>query len=366
MRARTFIFLLCITTLNGYSQIAQTDTSNIIYNLSGKILYSSIWTGRESLHQFTQDHPWSAQIDFSVLKNTQYAWNYCHCYSQSGLSFGYINFANPSKLGKAFTVAGFAEPYLLLSKRFQISLRGGMGLAFLNKVYDSIANRENIFFSTKMSFLLMLGTNFSWQINEYLKFKTSIQFNHISNGGRRDPNEGMNFPGFTIGLDYSINRQKLERRTKEKFTGKSVGVVIHTFGNLRTAWAGGVWPEERQLVLGSNGGVIKRISRLNGVGAGGEFYYDGINSVYQQRSGQSIQTVVAAVNVQHYLFFGKLLFGQQLAWFVTPNTGYKRVLFQRYFIEYEMRRNWYAGFSLKAHGDHADYLAFSTGYFFKI
>ncbi|MBI3483466.1 MAG: acyloxyacyl hydrolase [Bacteroidetes bacterium] len=350
------------------SQIAfsQTDSSQIIYDLSARFLYSSIWSGRGSLHQFTLDHPWGMQLDFGLLKNSQHAWNYCNCYSRNGVSIGYIDFANPDKLGNAFTVSIFAEPVLILRKRFSLSLRGNTGFAFLSKVYDSLTNKESIFFSAKFSYYLAAGLNASYQLNKNLNALAGVQFNHISNGGRRDPNEGMNFPSINFSIDYIINPQKLERRAKEKFNDKIYSLMIHVFGAQRPAQASSLWPEEKRMVTGASVGLIKRIGRFDGIGAGGEIYYDGINSVYQQRSGQTLQTTVGGASIQHYLFFGKLLFGQQFAWYLTPNTGYQRNIYQRYFLEYEVKKNWYAGISLKAHGNHSDYMAFSTGYYFKI
>src|SRR5258706_1483909 len=266
-----------MATIYSYSQKNTPDTSNSIYSLSGIVGYNSIWTGRESLQQFTKDHPWSVQLDFGSLKNTQRSWNYCNCYSQNGVSLSYINFANPEKLGSAIAIAGFTEPYLFFANRLQLSLRGSAGFTFLNKVYDSISNKDNIFFSTKLSFILGLGVNFSWRVNDNWKLRTSAQFNHISNAGRKDPNEGMNFPGVTLGIIYDLNPQKLKRRPTERFTDKTINLVVHGFGNVRTAWADANWPQERRVVAGANIGLIKRVGRVTGLGAGGEFYYDGIN-----------------------------------------------------------------------------------------
>jgi len=348
---------------SSFAASGQQDSSKIIYDVSAKFLYSSIWTERGSLQQFTKDHPWSLQIDFGILKNSQLAWNYCNCYTRNGLSIGYVNFDNPSKLGNAYTFSVFTEPVLILRNRFSLSVRGNAGFAYLNKLYDSISNKESIFFSTKLSYYLALGLNASYQLNKDFKLSVSSQFNHISNGGRRDPNEGVNFPSMNLGLSYVINSQKLERRPTEKFSDKTFEVIVHAFGALRTAQATVLWPEEKRLVSGVNLGLVKRIGRLNAFGAGGEIYYDGINSVNQQRSGKIQQTTVGGVSIQHYLFSGKLLFGQQFAWYVTPNTGYQKNIYQRYFLEYEVKRNWYAGVSLKAHGDQSDYLAISVGYF---
>jgi len=364
MRKWIFIFLCFPVYLSSAQNVP--DYSSIVYDVSGSFQYSSIWTGRGSLQQFTQNHPWSAQIDFGILKNSQRTWNYCNCYSRNGFSFNYFNFANPQKLGAALALSAFAEPNLILTDRFAFSLRGSVGFAYLNKVYDSVTNKDNIFYSAKLSYLLTLGANTSYNLSKKLKITASAQFNHISNGGKRDPNEGINFPAVRLVLDYILNPVKLERRPTEKLADKPWGVFTHVFGATRTAQANTIWPEERRVVAGINLGLIKRIGRMNAIGGGGEIYYDGINSINQQRSGQPQQTTVAGLSIQHCLYFGKLLLGQQFAWYITPNTGYQKNIYQRYTIEYEVGRNWFAGVSLKAHGDHSDYLALSTGYFFRL
>lgn len=362
MRYYVFILMLVARTA-----IAQGDSSKIVYNVSLNYLFSSIWTGgHTSLSSFKRNHPQSFQIDFGSLKKSQEKWNYCNCYSINGVSLSYINFGNPSQLGQAFTISAFAEPTLLHVNRFALSLRASAGFALLNNVYDSVSNKESIFFSTKLSYLLTIGSNATYRLSQNFILRGGVQFSHISNGGRRDPNEGMNFPGVGLGLSYLFNPEPLTQRPKEKFDGKSWSLLVHGFGAQRTAQANINWPEEVRWVGGINIGLIRRISRLNGVGGGGEIYYDGINSVFQQQSGRTIWTTVGGASIQHYLFFGKLLFGQQFAWYVTPNTGYQKNIYQRYFLEYELAKNWYAGVSLKAHGDHSDYMAISFGRMFKL
>lgn len=346
--------------------IAQTDSSKIVYDVSVSYLYTSIWTGQSSLKPFKQNHPQVVQFDFGILKNSQKSWNYCNCYSRNGVSLSYIDFGNPSQLGQAFAIAVFTEPTLFSSQRFVLSLRASTGFAFLNKVYDSVSNKENIFFSSKVSYLLVAGVNASYRLNQNFRFRVGAQFSHISNGGKRDPNEGLNFPGVVLGLNYVFNPEKLERRPKGIFNDKSLGLLVHSFAAQRTAQANLNWPEEVRGVAGANIGLIERLSRINGIGGGAEIYYDGINVVFQQQSGRPIQTTVAGVGIHHYLYFGKLLFGQQFSWYVTPNTNYQRNIYQRYFLEYEVVKNWYAGVSLKAHGNHSDYLAFSVGRLFKL
>jgi hypothetical protein len=201
------------------------NKDSVIYTLTPSFQSSSILAQREPALRFTADHPWTIQLDFGIVKATRRAWNYCNCYSQNGLSLSFINLDNPANLGHAFTVTGFIEPYLVNYKKFTLSLRGAAGLAFLDKVYDSLTNRDNIFVSTHLSFMLGIGANLSYRISDYVKLKAGYHLNHISNGGRRDPNDGMNFIGYNVGLEYSIKPQKLEPGLNQKFTNKELCLV---------------------------------------------------------------------------------------------------------------------------------------------
>lgn len=356
-----FVFLLGVLWGRVMGQEEKEETASTLVSVAVQSSYNTLWTERTNLQSFTRNHPMMAHVDVGFVRDSRKAWNYANCYSNNGFSFGYISFANREQLGRAITVSVFTEPYLLNAKRFQISLRGSAGFAFLNKLYDSITNKQPIFFSEKVSFLLALGTSFSYALTDQFKIKASAHLNHISNGGRKDPNEGMNFTGFGVALAYTLHPHPLQRKPIEPFTDGHWGVMMHLFGNTRTAFADKGWPEEKRIVMGVNAGVIRRITRLNGIGAGAELYYDGINAVYQQRSGQPLRTTVASVNLQHNLFFGKLLFGQQVAWYVTPDTGTDKKLFQRYVLEYEVKPHWYAGVTLKATADHSDFIALSLG-----
>jgi len=361
--------LLCLVLLLRSAATAQEKDgldSGRRLSLTPTFQSTSIWTERGVLQPFTRDHPWSLALDAGWLSNSQRAWNSCGCYTQSGLSLGYFNFANPAKLGHAVTLSAFTAPYLRVSKRMIVSLRGSAGLAFLDRVYDSVRNRENIFFSTPMSFYLALGLAADYRLSSKWSLYGAAQFNHISNGGRRDPNEGMNFPGWGVGVRYTAKGEGLTPRVTAPFTDRGWTIIAQLFGNQRTVQATPSLPMEQRPLVGLNVGMVRRLGRINSIGPGGEWYFDGINAAIQQRGGPVLSPGTAAVNLQHYLYLGKLLFGQQVAWFVTSNTGYTRRFFQQYVLQYEVSRGWYAGVLLKAHGDHSDFLAFALGRSFMV
>jgi hypothetical protein len=304
-----------------------------------------------------------AQLDVSLVKNTQRAWNYCNCYSKNGASFSYVDFGNPAYLGHAINLAAYVEPYLSFSRKLQFSFRSGAGLAYLNRTFNALTNPDNTFYSRKLSFLMLVNLNAYYAITPSLRASVTVQFSHISNGGARDPNWGINYPTIGIGLEYMLQPQVLKPRAHRPFTDRSVKIITHLFGGQRLLQANGTWPnDERGAIAGINAGAVKPLGRINAIGLGGELYYDGTNHLREKYDPRNYHAMTGAVSFQHYFFFGKLLFGQQLAYQVTSlNPDVSKRIYQRYFLEYQIRKHWYAGVSLKSYGNISENLAIATG-----
>jgi hypothetical protein len=357
------IWICSVISPSAFSfEISVPDSTGPIYFLGAKYHQGVIITDSPSLTPLAKSNPWMIQADLSVLKNTQQAWDYCNCYSKNGVLLSFTDFKNPEKLGTATSLIFFTEPYLYFSDKLQLSLRGGSGISYLTKIYNEDTNSENLFYSNTISFFLMLNLNLYYLISPRWRASIAGQFSHISNGGTKWPNYGMNYPTLGVGLDYIITPHQLSKRTSTSFTARSLKTIIHTFGTGHKAEANGSFPQERKLLIGVNAGIVKPLSRVNAVGLGGELYYDGISEVYQARSGESYSPWTASFSLQHYIFFGKILFGQQVAHVITAlNPDNNKKVYQRYFLEYKVRSNWYAGITLKAYGGRSDYIAFTSG-----
>ena len=112
----------------------------------------------------------------------------------AGIQAGYLNFQNPDVLGSAFELTFFAEPIITHRRNFMFSIRGGTGISYHTKYYDKLENPSNLFFSTRFAFPLFIGARFKYRIADHTYITLSGCYNHISNGGFKQPNKGMNFP----------------------------------------------------------------------------------------------------------------------------------------------------------------------------
>jgi hypothetical protein len=349
-----FTLLFCNTASQAHSYY-RLDSGKLFLG-GAQLQRGVIITDSKKLKSIAQSNPYAIQVDFGFLNNSQKAWNNCMCYSKTGLSFSYVNFKNDEKLGKAINLALYTEPYLYHSHRFQFSLRGGAGLSYLTRVYDAETNPENLFFSKPISFLLTLGTTASYLIHSTLNVTLSAQFSHISNGGTKYPNWGINYPTAGIGVEYQFNKQELPLRKHIPFSHRPWKLLAHSLAGRHLA------DGTKRIALVLNTGLVKQVSRVNGVGLGGDVEYDAVNKVLEERTGQAFDELRASLSLQHYFFYGDLLFGQQVAYYITsinPNESGK--VYQRYFLTYRFNKHWYGGFSLKAHLGISDYLSFSIG-----
>jgi hypothetical protein len=353
MRKTGWILVFFFLPAKAFAQSSIQDSSRLIF--TGISVHAGGIVTQPRLKAFAQSHPVMLQADFSFIKNTSKAWSECNCYSRTGFSLSYIDFKNEQVLGKAVSLAGFAEPYLFYAPRFRVSLRGGAGLSYLTHVFDSETNPENLFFSSPLSFLLTLGLSAHYKISPSLEGGLIANVNHISNGGTRYPNWGINVPAVGVAVDYQVNRTKLISRAHVKLPNQPLKLILH-------AAAGRHLEDGTKKFVGLvNGGLIKQLSRVNGVGAGGELVYDAINKVLEERKGEPYNLLVASVSLQHYFYFGNLLFGQQLACYVAPPNSNAKKVYQVYTMELHISHQWYGGVLLRAHAGISDYLALSIG-----
>src|SRR5918993_3885417 len=138
--------------------------------------------------QFTKgSRPVGIELSASWQRNDSSTLNICNCYPRKGVVFNYFNMGN-DKLGKIYNTGFFLEPTYKISRHVFFSFRAVLGAAYGTRPYDSIRNPINRAYSTHLNAFLMLGTGLYFRMNDHLWLHTSLNFNHVSNGGMHLPN----------------------------------------------------------------------------------------------------------------------------------------------------------------------------------
>ncbi|QSE97450.1 acyloxyacyl hydrolase [Fulvivirga lutea] len=348
----------------------------IVYCLSGSV-YSQINIWESSLHYgkiiphsselkpVTEEPLWGLQLDYSRLKLSEKAWDQCNCYAKLGASFTYFNYQNPDQLGSSSNLIFFAEPYLSYKSPLKISMRTGVGFTYLNRLYDENTNPENLFFSSHLSFIMHLGLYGIYSLNDNYALKVGFNYNHISNGGLKQPNKGMNFPTISAGVIYNRSSYKLEAREKNTHLKKKLFYYARLFGTMPEVSNEDVSVNERKLLIGLSGGALFHVTQSNAFNVGVEFTNDESYKRSAELMGEDYDHRVVGLVLGHNFVFGKILFNQQMGWYAyRPFPSTSNSFYQRYELMYKIADKLQAGVGLKSHGHVAENMDLRIGVIF--
>lgn len=309
----------------------------------------------KELREISETYPVGFQFDFSRLNLTQKAWEQCNCYSKVGLSFAYFNYRNPAQLGNSYNLILFAEPYLTFKRNIFFTFRTGAGITYLDQVYDETTNPENTFYSSPISFIVLLNLAINYQLTDKLNLNLTTHYNHISNGGIKHPNKGMNFPGIGLGLDYTVNHYSFTEW--DKITVEKGGITGYgrIFVTRKTKRATADFPEETKLLFGLAGGIQMRVANFNALSSGMEIIRDNTLALEAKRREIDKAPYTLGAGIGHHFIFGRFNFNQQLMYYVhKPFDFTNKKFYQRYELAYQLNEYLMAGVSLKAHGHVAE------------
>lgn len=350
------LFLVFWVNLGQAQPTRIDDSKPQVLSLSGH--YGFIIPHREELREVAGSYPWSIQAEWSRRHNTQAAWDYCACYPKIGIALNYTHFGNPEVLGSSYAAMSFIEPYLSFSGKLKPSFRLGAGFTYLNQVYNANTNPENLFFSFPVSFFLQAHLGLNYEIARQWHLISGVAYSHISNGGVKQPNRGINFPTLNIGLEYSLQPVELHRREKVKsireiHPEKRFWLVQPFFSRRDIANNLG-----RSTLVGMSASYHRIVGRLSALHGG----LEGVRDSSPQRYDDTANTYSFGLVAGHDFLLGKLIFSQQLGYYFIKPTARVHDFYQRVGVQYLFAKNLQAGISLKTHTSVADFVDIRVGF----
>jgi hypothetical protein len=330
-----------------------------------KVHYGFIIAHSRSIRDISTSKPWGIEAEWNWQLMSRNAWNYCYCFPRTGISFFYIDFGNAQVLGHSYAPYVFIEPVLGADKRLNSSIRFGIGPAFMDKVYDEVTNPENLCYSSLLSFIVLLNASVNYRITKQWSLSLSGYYNHISNGGIKNPNKGINFPTLSLGIDYNLRDLTFYNYTKSDTTSvrpDKWSFDITGFCTGKTDIKG----EQHFAVYGITGSARRIVARLSALSMAVEGTADNADKMEIRRkdmtkNGKWIDHKYLAVLAGHDLLIGRFIFSLQLGMYLYSPFKRRDLLYQRYGLTFHLNDWLFLGTSLKAHRHVADFLDFRAG-----
>jgi len=357
------LILFCFFSIM-YSHAQETEDSTSRYFLIGaRYNYGVVFRHSQAMAKETQTNPMGFQLDAAWHYKSQDARDYCNCYPKLGLSLYYWDYRKPEILGHGLTLLAFAEPFFNAQNRVGISLRVGLGINYQDQPYDSVDNPLNIAYSTHFAFAALINLSANIRVSDHVKLVLAANYNHISNGGVKLPNKGLNYPSFSAGIDYSFKKasfKKIKSGEKDEVAfkkrwRKDVGTYL--------GFRGITDDENLYYVFGVYGQFAWQFARLSALPMGLDYVFDRAelarSRIYSSISPQAANKLSLYTGYDYLL--GKLVLAFNLGMYLYNPDRTSVLLYQRYMVRVKVFKIMYAGLSLKAHGHIAEFFDVRIG-----
>jgi len=364
LNLRVFIIFCFFLFKPCYSQAQDTTSAPVIVGVRSN--WGFIIPHSNKIEELSHTNPWGIEMDINWHLIKREIWQYCFCYPRTGFSLSYTNFSNPEVIGSALALYPYIEPFISAEKPFSLSIRFGMGPAYMTKIYDQEKNPENLFNASHLSFIVVLNMGFNYRVSPNINLCIAGNYNHISNGGIKQPNLGINFPTINAGLDWSLSPAHFPSREKksdlvpnpEKFR-----FDLYLFATGKIDLNG----SRSYLIYGLAANFSQRVGRINALTCGiewindGEIKYLAKENQITNKYGNIIDHHRAGILFGHELLLGRIIFSQQLGLYIYSPYKPRYFVYQRYGLSYRINKHLAIGISIKSHLEVADFLDVRTG-----
>lgn len=372
---RLWLWVIILAICAAPYAIAQTDSTTAevsttkqkpLFSIGLGVQHGFIFAHSEDVQNTRGARPTGLETILSWQRNDAASFALCHCYPRQGVMLAYYDY-DVGLLGKSGTAAYFLEPTYRISKGVLFSFKGAAGLSYLSNPYDSISNPGNQSYSTNMSAYLLVGVGAWVQLSEKWWLNPSLNYQHISNGGARQPNKGINWPTAGLAVSYQPTSRPwyIGTRTTEKYwRNYTTRYDVALLGTLRRGYneAG----ERKKHPMGGFAlQAGRQVGRLSMLTLGAEAYYDEELQSKLRRDGLNDSPVKAGLMLGHEFLLGRFQFSQRLGVYVFDQTPYYDRIFHRWGLQYRINRHFSAGFNLLAHRHIAEFIDFRIAYTFQ-
>lgn len=322
--------------------------------------YGFIFAHSDSVENTAGSRPYGVYLEYSKLKFDSATYNIARCYPHSGISLSYFNYDN-AVLGHSLGVAYFLEPSFWLVKGVLMAPRASLGLYYLTRPHHPIRNPNNNSYSLPISAFLQVGMSAYLCVAQKSYLSTSLNYLHISNGGIKDPNMGINWPTASLGFYYQLNEAVFQKQvaSASRFFITRNRLDIGGYSSLKAIGKG-----EKKLypVPGFFAAYHRRLSNLHSMGMVADIHWDYSLAQKQSLDQEPRDIDFTSLAISHEFLMGKFSFGQQLGYYVIPPNWRFGRFYHRWGLQYRVAKSISVGVGLKAHAQVAHFAELRCAY----
>lgn len=299
------------------------------------------------------------------------AWHQLLNYPAVGVTVIYSGVGGMPEIGSIFGAYPYMSFNFLKSRRNMFNARLGVGIGYATNKWDARDNPKNTFLGSHFNALFSINFEYSRVLSERWRLSAYTGITHLSNGGSRSPNNGINLWQFGLSGRYFIKQPKerlpLEIIDNEQYKSWKKKNISWYFGFLYSLkdideymGYGKHWS-----VYNLQLNVMKRVSQMSKVGIGIDIVYDETDKEIlklKKIDYKPIEILKPGVNVAYELVLKSTSFLFNFGFHVGGKDLCEGRIYQKINLKQNVSEHIFVTFGLTTHWGWADYLGFGVGF----
>jgi hypothetical protein len=363
------LILILFFTHTGLAQKPDHNSSDAItlpgkWGIETRATYGFLIAHRVALMPLQEQHLYSAEL--SLFKTTSGAqeWERKFLFPEKGIHLAWIQPGSPEKLGSAFAIYPYLDFPLQKKSDCQFWLRYGMGLGYIQHIFDPEINYTNSAIGTHVNGVIHIGISFRKNLAEHASLALGAGMTHFSNGSLKMPNLGINLPAATISINHYFGKSEKCNSSPYRDTTRMGSVGVFVAGGIKEIYPA-LGPRYHALTLSSTYNFPTMHKSDLGIGA--DVFYDNSLCIKNGReTGDYSKTSNYRIGIHGAYQLRVASIGLLFNMGFYPYTAYKNdgLFYHRIGLRYYFS-NLFACINLKTHYARADYIEWGLGWNFQ-
>jgi len=365
-RLYIYLFLGFFGSLS--AQKGMTGSKNFYIKIAPT--YGFIFEQRNTTGALVKGYIPGMEVDFVKPTYGNKLWHHENNFPDIGISFNYIDFANPKQLGRCFALSPFVE--IPLNKKVRAArpvLRICWGFSYLTKKFDINTNPKDIPIGSHLNTFVQWKLLWHLNLNEKIRLEPGLSFAHASNGRSQVPNLGLNVVSLNLGMNIKFDKHPVNSTLTDSasvWPSRHEVLVWYAAGFNEHEPPGG--PKYFTNTLGLN--YYYNVRNTHKWGAGIDLCYDDQNKYHLMTSGNPANswTDVAQLGVKvcYAYNIGRVSFPIEMGYYAISKPKEDGPIFHRIGIRHYCKNGLMFNFTMKSHWVVAAHFDYGIGYRFSV
>lgn len=291
-------------------------------------------------------------------------WNTLFNRPSFGLTFFYTTLGNDAVHGKEIALFPYFRIPLATGSRTDFGLSMGLGLGYVDKIYDPEENPLNVVIGSHLNIHFQAKLDFRYRLCSRFSLQSGLALGHISNANTAEPNIGINNGTAYLGLFYRLSDKKQKVSTALPETDRDwffEAAVAPGFKSTRALRG------SRHFTFSLTGDAWKPISRIVALGVGPDLFYDGSAetelSIDETAEYKPVMQWSSGIHLSVAFRYDRLrLILQGGVYMGLPNKVEDENIYNRGMVRYQISEHLMTYFAMKSHLHILDHPEFGIGY----